>query len=185
MDPSQPNNDKKEERNDSSNDTSKTTVRRLDNDDGPVNNKMILANATSVAGAPLPAPHHHAPTGSGSLVLFYQYQEPPWTNAQHKHMLKDFGAVAQRFEITGRGRIAPEGLNCTLTCASPTKLRAFLTEIRTIFPMVFSATDFKITDGIPPSKLFKTLSLRKTEELVAFGMAGSGTYRTLETSVSR
>ena len=37
---------------------------------------------------------------------------------------------------------------------------------------VFEETDFKFTDGIPYSQRFKSLSIRKVDELVAYGLAG-------------
>jgi hypothetical protein len=37
---------------------------------------------------------------------------------------------------------------------------------------VFNDTDFKVTDGIALDKMFKSLSIRKTNELVAYGLAG-------------
>ncbi|KAL7564125.1 hypothetical protein ACA910_012396 [Epithemia clementina (nom. ined.)] len=109
---------------------------------------------------------------SGTILLFYQYKEPPWTPVEHKQVLKDFIVIAQRFSITGRGRVAQEGLNCTLTGSSD-MVRQFCTHLREDYnPQLFAQTDFKLTDGIPYSKLFKSLSIRKTDELVAFGMAG-------------
>ena len=37
---------------------------------------------------------------------------------------------------------------------------------------LFLETDFKITDGLPQSQMFKSLSIRKTNELVAYGLEG-------------
>ena len=37
---------------------------------------------------------------------------------------------------------------------------------------VFKETDFKLTDGVPLSKMFKSLSIRKANELVAYGLSG-------------
>jgi predicted sulfurtransferase len=39
-------------------------------------------------------------------------------------------------------------------------------------PDPFNKTDFKLTDGLPNAKQFKALTIRKTEELVAYGLAG-------------
>ena len=66
--------------------------------------------------------------------------------------------------------MAPEGLNCTLT-GKPNDIRSFCYALRE-WDDVFSETDFKITDGLPLDKLFKSLSIRKTNELVAYGLAG-------------
>jgi hypothetical protein len=37
---------------------------------------------------------------------------------------------------------------------------------------IFNETDFKVTDGVPMGKLFKSLSICKADELVAYGLAG-------------
>jgi hypothetical protein len=134
--------------------------------------ELVLAeNARSAAGAPLPsiAPgqgHEHA----GTILLFYQYQEPVWTAKQHKQVLKDVIVLGQTHNITGRGRVAPEGLNCTLS-GSPNDIRAFCQGLRD-YDKLFLNTDFKLTDGVPLTKLFKSLSIRKTNELVAYGLSG-------------
>ena len=116
--------------------------------------------------------------------------------------------------MTGRGRIAPEGVNCTLTGPSAAEVRGFCQALRDEWGVVgagsgsrsgegtagdnnsinnsngehnttkgnnnynysdkdlFQATDFKITDGLPQSQKFKALSVRKTNELVAYGLEG-------------
>jgi predicted sulfurtransferase len=128
---------------------------------------VLVANAKSVAGRelpPIPVEHQHA----GSILLFYQYKEPSWTAKEHKQVLKDVIKLAEK--LTGRGRIAPEGLNCTLS-GSPDDVRDFCLALRKYNPL-FLNTDFKITDGVARSQLFKSLSIRKTQELVAYGLAG-------------
>jgi len=108
---------------------------------------------------------------TGTILLFYQYKEPEWTDAEHRRMLRRVIRLATEFGITGRGRIAPEGLNCTLS-GTPDGVRQFCNGLRQLDPL-FLETDFKLTDGIAPDKLFKSLSIRKTNELVAYGLAGS------------
>ena len=130
---------------------------------------ILHENAKSVAGNPLPAiPEEHK--NAGTILLFYQYKEPIWTNKQHKQVLKDVIALGQKHNITGRGRVAPEGLNCTLS-GRPQDIRNFCSGLRK-YDALFQNTDFKLTDGIPISQLFKSLSIRKTKELVAYGLAG-------------
>ena len=73
--------------------------------------------------------------------------------------------------ICGRGRCAKEGLNCTLT-GNAAGLRAFCEALRAWKPELFNQTDFKFTDGLPASRRFKALTVRKTDELVAYGLAG-------------
>ena len=130
---------------------------------------ILEDNAKSVAGKPLPAippAHKHA----GSILLFYQYQEPAWTSKEHKQVLKDVIKIGETHKITGRGRVAPEGLNCTLS-GDPQDIRDFCNALRK-YNHLFQNTDFKITDGVARSQLFKSLSIRKTQELVAYGLAG-------------
>ena len=61
-------------------------------------------------------------------------------------------------------------MNCTLTGLAA-DLRLFVTELRAWKPEVFNATDFKITDGLSTSEKFKALTIRKTDELVGYGLA--------------
>ncbi len=162
---------------------------------------VLVDQSLSVAGRPLPA----APTtksnsddrnsdsnkGGASIVLFYQYKEPVWTEQEFQRALKLFLSIGRRFSMTGRGRIAPEGVNCTLTGPSAAKVRGFCQALRDEWGVVggerkignenetvysdrnlFQATDFKITDGLPQSQKFKSLSVRKTNELVAYGLEG-------------
>ncbi|KAL3906985.1 MAG: hypothetical protein SGILL_009055, partial [Bacillariaceae sp.] len=138
--------------------------------------EMIKAElSTSVAGRPLPPlPQDYDINNDdkmGSILLFYQYKEPLWTEKEFRDVLKRFLALGERNSITGRGRIATEGVNCTLTGASP-QIRKFCDSLRTeLDPDLFQNTDFKITDNVPKLQLFKSLSMRKTDELVAYGLA--------------
>ncbi|KAL1503743.1 hypothetical protein AB1Y20_012213 [Prymnesium parvum] len=127
--------------------------------------------ARSVAHRELPPPPLNASNDrSVTLVLFYQYIEPQWTEKAHKEAIKFVNSLASKHSICGRGRCAREGLNCTLT-GSATAVRAFCNGLRSWNP-VFLETDFKLTDGLPRAQAFKAFTLRKTEELVAYGLAG-------------
>lgn len=131
---------------------------------------VVLENARAVCGKELPPvnPEH---TSDGSILLFYQYVEDPiWTKAEHKAALKKVIEIGTKYNITGRGRVAREGLNCTLT-GKPHDIRSFCYGLRE-WNDVFKNTDFKITDGVAEDKMFKALSIRKTNELVAYGLAG-------------
>ena len=132
---------------------------------------VIAENAKSVARRALPPiPPQHKADGTGTILLFYQYKEPEWTEKEHKVMIKRVIALGEKCDIQGRGRVAPEGLNCTLS-GKPQCIRAFCEGLRSM-DSLFLDTDFKLTDGVPPNKLFKSLSIRKTQELVAYGLAG-------------
>ena len=131
---------------------------------------VVPENARAVCGKELPpvSPEH---TADGSILLFYQYVEDPiWTKAEHKAALKKVIEIGTKYNITGRGRVAREGLNCTLT-GKPHDIRSFCYGLRE-WNDVFNDTDFKITDGVAEDKMFKALSIRKTNELVAYGLAG-------------
>jgi len=105
-----------------------------------------------------------------SLLLFYAYAEPSWTEAAHKRVLARVIALGAEHGITGRGRCAAEGLNCTLTGAGPS-VRRFCAALRQFDGTTFDAVDFKITDGLEERAVFKALTIRKTEELVGYGLA--------------
>ncbi len=130
---------------------------------------IIPENAKSVSHRDLPPVKPELET-SGSILLFYQYVEPPWSKAEHKAALKKVIEFGTMCNITGRGRVAAEGLNCTLT-GKPNDIRSFCLKLRE-WKDVFHETDFKVTDGVPIGKLFKSLSIRKTNELVAYGLEG-------------
>ena len=97
--------------------------------------KYVPDNGVSVARRDLPPidPAVNVPDSDGncpvSLVLFYQYKEPIWTNKEHKKALCFVTEAAKKNGICGRGRCAPEGLNCTLS-GSADGIRAFCMALR-------------------------------------------------------
>ena len=149
----------------------------------------MLANETvrpeaarSVANKPLPPVPADA-TDKSSLVLFYQYVEPQWTPKEHKRMMKEFIALAEKWNVKGRGRCAAEGVNCTLT-GPPDAIRSFCYGLRDWQPSLFAETDFKITDGLAHEHAFKALTIQKKDDLVAYGLP-SEVAPTLKTSQAR
>lgn len=62
--------------------------------------------------------------------------------------------LGRKCGVTGRGRCAAEGLNCTLT-GPPAAVRAFCNGLREWKPELFNETDFKITDGLEKEHVFK------------------------------
>jgi predicted sulfurtransferase len=154
-------------------------------------NHVVLADQSiSAAGRSLLLDNNNDDTdssnkgggGGASIVLFYQYKEPVWTSREFQKALKLFLSLGRKYEITGRGRIAPEGVNCTLTAPTSKLIRSFCQSLRDDWNIgddksnddtkLFHDTDFKITDGLPQSQKFKSLSLRKVDELVAYGLEG-------------
>jgi hypothetical protein len=126
--------------------------------------------AISVANTSLPPVPPNLATNATTICLCYQYKEPAWTKKQHKHAITQITEFAREHNVTGRGRCAPEGLNCTLT-ASATNMRNFCYALRAWNPL-FNETDFKLSDGEPTSALFRTFTLRKVKELVGYGLNG-------------
>ena len=120
-----------------------------------------------------------------TLLLFYQYVEPPWDEAQFQNALTFVTTQGNKHGITGRMRVAREGLNCTLT-GSYDGIRSWCTALRnfdggrsTIDPISgnkqteFSNTEFKLTDDLPPKQRFPKLHAFEVVELVNYGLAGS------------
>jgi predicted sulfurtransferase len=131
--------------------------------------EVLVENCRSVAFKDLPPIPEGAET-QGCILLFYQYAEPAWSKKEHKKAIKKIIELGEKLNVTGRGRVAPEGANCTLS-GTPGDIRSFCYGLRQWNPL-FRETDFKLTDFVPKNKLFKSLSIRKTEELVAYGLAG-------------
>lgn len=109
-----------------------------------------------------------------TLLLFYQYVEPPWDDTQLDGALKFVRKKGEEYGLTGRMRVAKEGLNCTLTgsyegirrwCAA---LRSFETDGR----CCFADTEFKLTDDLPQGQLFPKLHAFLVEEIVNYGLNG-------------
>jgi len=107
-----------------------------------------------------------------TLLLFYQYIEPLWTEDQFQHVLTYVQEKGQEYSITGRMRVAYEGLNCTLT-GSFTNIRSWCKALRE-YPQgtYFSQTEFKLTDDLPRGQAFPKLHAFKVEELVHYGLDG-------------
>ena len=159
-----------------------------------IGQRIAVENSVSVAHKALPpCPPQFANDSYISILLFYQYIEPVWTEEQHRHALRQviqFATevsyviyhitcilldhsvrhIVAQHNIKGRGRCAPEGLNCTLT-GHAADVRNFCNALRE-WKTVFEETDFKITDGVDLSKGFRALTITKQEELVAYGLAG-------------
>ena len=90
------------------------------------------------------------------------------------HTAKAFVEEAgQKHGITGRMRVAREGLNCTLT-GSYHGIRAWCRELRTFGDRdEFKKTEFKITDHLPRGQLFPKLNAFEVTEIVNYGLGGS------------
>ena len=130
-----------------------------------------LAAAESVAHRPLPLVPEGLNDDDVTLLLFYQYAEPPWSKRVHKEAFNTVCELAKTNSVNGRGRCAPEGLNCTLT-GPAAGVRAFCEGLRA-WSALFHETDFKLTDGVAKAQGFKSLAVRKVDELVNYKLAGA------------
>ncbi|KAI2511463.1 hypothetical protein MHU86_2899 [Fragilaria crotonensis] len=114
-------------------------------------------------------------TAKASLLLFYQYAN--WSESKVDHLIAYLAKVAEtRKTLGGRIRIAPEGVNATVSSvdsdvmSSQTTLRHFCEDLRRFDPIAFASTDFKFIDGVSPDRHFKDLKLLPVKELVFYGI---------------
>lgn len=140
-------------------------------------------NSTSDESNNKPSPD--VKTNNITLLLFYQYVEPPWDETQFQNALDYVTSNGNKHQITGRMRVAREGLNCTLT-GSYHGIRGWCADMRKfdggrgkIDPSTgekvteFANTEFKLTDDLPPKQKFPKLHAFEVVELVNYGLAGS------------
>ena len=66
---------------------------------------VVAENAQPTSFRPLPPPDESfGPDKQWSLLLFYQYVEPAWSEADHKRALSKVISIGEKCRITGRGR---------------------------------------------------------------------------------
>jgi hypothetical protein len=106
-----------------------------------------------------------------SLLLFYQYLEPVWDESTYHFMLKKLQEVGTNLGLTGRMRVAREGLNCTLTGTHDTIVE-YCKTLRQLRPTEFCDTEFKVTTDLPQAQKFPNLKILKVIELVNYGLEG-------------
>lgn len=115
----------------------------------------------------LPAQKNFAIT----LLLFYQYVEPVWDEKTYNFMLTRLQKVGKDLQLTGRMRVAKEGLNCTLT-GSHESIVEYCRTLRTLRPTEFASTEFKLTSNLPQAQKFPNLKVFQVVELVHYGLEG-------------
>jgi membrane-associated HD superfamily phosphohydrolase len=106
-----------------------------------------------------------------TLLLFYQYVEPVWDEPTYEYILATLQKVGKDLELTGRMRVAREGLNCTLT-ASYSSILEYCNTLRRLRPEEFQDTEFKVTRNLPVAQKFPNLKVLKVVELVHYGLEG-------------
>ena len=111
-----------------------------------------------------------------SLVLFYQYVTPPWPESKVSQLVAYLARIAEtRKTLGGRIRVAPEGMNATVSSVdsndvdAETTLRYFCQDLKN-FDKVFEETDFKFITDQTPDRHFKDLKLLPVKELVFYGI---------------
>jgi predicted sulfurtransferase len=87
-----------------------------------------------------------------SILLFYQYVEPTWSEAQHNDAMQFCVRVGAELNLGGRMRVAPEGFNCTIS-GTHAQVRQFAERLRKWKPELFKKTDFKFIDALDNSKV--------------------------------
>ena len=107
-----------------------------------------------------------------TLLLFYQYVEPPWDTDTYHAILKEMQHIGTSLHLTGRMRVAREGLNCTLTATSHENIVAFCRTLRQQHPVEFQDTEFKLTRDLPHAQAFSSLKVMPVTELVHYGLSG-------------
>jgi len=141
--------------------------------------RLAKDNITSPATAATDIPEPKA-----SLVLFYQYVSPTWSQTKVTSFMNYLTNIAKnhRSNIGGRIRVSVEGVNATVSAASTTNskldpafeaaqtLRHFAQDLRQFDPVAFANTDFKYVDGLSADRHFKELKLLPVKELVFYGI---------------
>ena len=116
-----------------------------------------------------------------SLLLFYQYVDPLWTESVIQHLMAYVCHIAEKYRILGgRFRVAREGVNATISsrdCSGSGKskttaaetLRHFARDLQSFDP-VFEKTDFKFIDNLTGDRHFKDFKVFPIKELVYYGL---------------
>lgn len=107
-----------------------------------------------------------------TLLLFYQYIDPPWDADTYHAILKEMHHIGTSLHLTGRMRVAREGLNCTLTATSHDNIVRFCRTLRQQHPVEFQDTEFKLTKDLPRAQAFHSLKVMPVTELVHYGLVG-------------
>jgi predicted sulfurtransferase len=128
-----------------------------------------------------------------SLVLFYQYttsnnagdndndndngdgKNKMWDRRQLQLLITFLSTIARHRNLGGRIRVAPEGVNATLSavdtthCTAKAALRHFAEDLKRFDSRVFSTnTDFKYFDELPADRHFTEFKFLPVQELVFY-----------------
>mmetsp|Transcript_4121 Transcript_4121/g.6771 ORF Transcript_4121/g.6771 Transcript_4121/m.6771 type:complete len:579 (-) Transcript_4121:341-2077(-) len=106
-----------------------------------------------------------------SILLFYQYIEPVWTEQKQKEAIKLTVDQGADLNLGGRVRVAQEGFNSTISGLA-SDVRAFAEALKRWDPAHFCDTHFKFIDDLHVNMAFKDLSVFPVTELVTYGLGG-------------
>lgn len=111
-----------------------------------------------------------------SLVLFYQYVSPPWSEARVDHLTTYLTQIFKNRCIGGRVRVAPEGVNATISSLddkgvdSLETLHHFANDLRHLDHIAFKETQFKFISQLDANRHFVDLKILPVKELVFYGL---------------
>ncbi len=117
------------------------------------------------------------PICASSLLLFYHYVKPEMSKGKARHLSEFLQGVCGELNLGGRLRVAPEGLNCTIS-GTRESLREF-SERLVRWPDdkgpfggdgPDDAPDFKYIDDLPSDRHFKDCKILPVNELVFYGV---------------
>jgi hypothetical protein len=143
--------------------------------------KLIVLNAGQNNHNTLTEDEVRVENPKSSLVLFYQYTTSAdstatahWDRTQLQLLMTYLSAIARRRNLGGRIRVAPEGVNATISAVDTKQvtaqeaLRHFAFDLQQFDPKVFTNTDFKYLDHLPADRHFKELKILPVQELVFY-----------------
>jgi predicted sulfurtransferase len=125
-----------------------------------------------------------------SLLLFYQYTNGnnSWSTDTVDRLQQYLARIASHRNIGGRIRIAPEGVNATISaadidssCTARETLRHFVQDLRNFDPVVFQSTDFKFMDSLSLDRHFKDFKILPVTELVFYNLKEATTKTATKT----
>jgi predicted sulfurtransferase len=133
--------------------------------------KAVIVKST-LDKAPLPKNDSR----KAALVLFYQYVSPAWSEARVDHLTTYLTHIFQKRCLGGRVRVAPEGINATISSLddkgvdSLETLHHFANDLRRMDPIAFQETQFKFIPNLDANRHFVDLKILPVKELVFYGL---------------
>ena len=102
-----------------------------------------------------------------TVLLFYKYVNPPWSDEDASAMMSWQKEVGSRLRLSGRSRVANEGLNVNLS-GTRANIEAYCAELLAWREGTLGKIDFKLAPT-SVSQEFRGLKVWKTKEVVALG----------------